>query len=165
MFNDIVESLITSSVYDAIKVIYATYGSDENPENRVTSIQNVLHQLKVTNIATLDALMTHFTRFLELTSADDKYRTDLANILSPCLLRPRTGTPITQQDRHGQRLILDLLSHKEEIFSNLRKATVAGRPRTVTDEKERKSRYEERNRAIASAGNLSIQIFISKQSQ
>lgn len=68
------------------------------------------------------------------------------------ILRPRTENVVTLQDRHGYRLVLDLFEYKEEIFSILKKLSTMGRVRAVsTDESNRKTNVEERNRAVVRA--------------
>lgn len=147
-------------------------------------LQSTLAQLRLTNIATLDACMNHFTRLIDLTSADEAYVASLATTLAPCVLRPKTETSLTLEDRHAYRLLRDLFAHKDAIFSELKRmstlnhsnsvgkgsASAAGagaaaqgastpaRPRAIsTDESNRKAHMEERARAIIekSAGSRS----------
>ena len=123
-------------------------------------LQNTLGQLRLANIATLDALTTHFTRLIELTSADEAYVAQLAQILAPCVLRPRQQSSLTMHERHAYRLVRDLFEHKEEIFGELKRAssqnsTVGSGPRGARapsnqDESNRRANMEARNKAIAS---------------
>ena len=126
-------------------------------------LQNTLGQLRLANIATLDAIMTHFTRLIELTSADEEYVSSLANNLSPCILRPRLENTLTMNEKYAYRLIRDLFDHKEAIFGELKRASAlshtpsggnaskAARSRAIsTDESNRRAHMEERARAIAS---------------
>ena len=151
------ESLVSSHVYEVIKTIYSTPASESTDAARVSVLQNTLLQLRLVNIATLDALMTHFTRLIELTSADEAYVTALAQTLAPCILRPRVETSMTMEERHGYRLIRDLFAHKDAIFGELKRASslshsgsiTDNRPRAVsTDESNRKANMEARARAI-----------------
>ena len=122
-------------------------------------LQNTLGQLRLANIATLDALATHYTRLIDLTSADEEYVVRLAQMLAPCVLRPKTQSSLTMQEKHAYRLVRDLLDHKDEIFGALKRASsqtagpasVINRPRTVSsnDESNRQANTEARNRAIA----------------
>jgi len=141
-----------------MKTIYSSPAS-ESIESRISVLQNTLSQLRLANIATLDALMTHFTRLIELTSADETYISALATALAPCILRPRTETSMTMEEKYSYRLIRDLFSHKDAIFSELKRASslshsisVDTRPRSVsgvsTDESNRKANMEARARAI-----------------
>ena len=126
-------------------------------------LQNTLGQLRLANIATLDAITTHFTRLIELTSADEPYVSALANNLAPCILRPKTDTSLTMHEKHSYRLLRDLFAHKEEIFGELKRASTlshtpsggaaskASRVRAIsTDESNRRANTEARNKAIAS---------------
>lgn len=102
--------------------------------------------------------MTHFTRLLDLTSADEQYTTALAQNLSACVLRPRTESSLTMDERHSYRLIRDLFAHKDVIFGELKRQSSAlgissssSRPRAIsTDESNRRAAMEARQRAIAS---------------
>lgn len=154
------DSLVSSHVYEIIKTIYNTPASESTDSARVAVLQNTLIQLRLANIATLDALMTHFTRLIELTSADEAYVTSLAQSLAPCTLRPRLENSLTMDEKHSYRLVRDLLAHKSQIFSELKRAsslshtaTVNSRPRAIsTDESNRKANMEARTRAILAAG-------------
>lgn len=105
--------------------------------------------------------MTHFTRLIDLTSADETYVAALAQTLAPCVLRPRLENTLTLNERHSYRLIRDLFEHKDAIFGELKRQSSASstlgagagtaRPRAIsTDESNRRAAVEARNRAIAS---------------
>ena len=118
-------------------------------------LQSTLGQLRLVNIATLDAIMTHFTRLIDLTSADEQYIASLAQVLSPCILRPRMASSLTMDERHSYRLIRDLFAHKDTIFGELKRQSSAlgistsSRPRAIsTDESNRRAAMEARQRAI-----------------
>lgn len=145
------DSVISTSLYEPTKSIYSNYNAEDDIEDRITALSNVLSQLRVSNIATLDALTIHFSRLLELTSADADYKTSLAMSLAPCLIRPRQESSLTQQDKHPVRLFQDLLQFRREIFTTLKRASTT-RARSSTDERDRRLRVEERNRAISAAG-------------
>ncbi len=125
-------------------------------ETRVSVLQSTLGQLRLANIATLDGICTHFTRLIELTSADEAYVTALANALAPCVLRPRQESSLTMNERYSYRLVRDLFAHKDAIFGELKRASTlthsssgAQRPRAIsTDESNRRANMEERQRAI-----------------
>lgn len=157
------DSLVSNQVYEIIKTIYSTPDSSSSPETRISVLQNTLGQLRLANIATLDALTTHFTRLIELTSADEDYICSLATNLAPCVLRPRTDTSLTLHEKHSYRLVRDLFAHKEAIFGELKRASAlshtpsggktsaAARDRAIsTDESNRRANMEARARAIAS---------------
>jgi hypothetical protein len=151
------DSLVSSHVYEIVKTIYSTTATDVDEATRVAVLQSTLGQLRLANIATLDAICTHFTRLIELTSADETYVAALANALAPCVLRPRLENTLTMNERYSYRLVRDLFAHKDAIFGELKRASTlthsssgAQRPRAIsTDESNRRANMEERQRAIA----------------
>jgi hypothetical protein len=155
-----IDSLVSSHVYEVIKTIYSTSASESTDAARVSMLQNTLIQLRLVNIATLDAIMTHFTRLIELTSADEDYIASLAHSLAWCILRPRAENSMTMEEKHSYRLIRDLFAHKDTIFGELKRASSlthsasidSRRPRAISsDESNRKANMEARTRAILAA--------------
>lgn len=109
-------------MYEIIRTIYQTpAGETPDDARRVPVLQQTLSQLRLTNIATLDACMNHFTRLIELTSADETYVVALATMIAPCVLRPRVESSLTMEERHAYRLVRDLFAHKDAIFSELKR--------------------------------------------
>ncbi|KAG5755591.1 hypothetical protein H9Q72_005209 [Fusarium xylarioides] len=159
------DSLVSSHVYEIIRTIYSTPSTDADESSRIAALQSTLSQLRLTNIATLDACMNHFTRLIDLTSADEAYVASLATALGPCILRPRTETSLTMEEKHAYRLVRDLFAHKDAIFSALKRMSMVthstsvgsnNRPRAIsTDESNRKALMEERNRALLEKANAS----------
>ncbi|KAF2764801.1 hypothetical protein EJ03DRAFT_331511 [Teratosphaeria nubilosa] len=159
-FLELPDSLVSSHVYEIVKTIYTTTAQSASKNARVQVIQSTLGQLRLANIATLDALVTHFTRLIELTNADEAYVTQLATILSPCILRPKQETGLSMAEKYNVRLIKDLFAHKDAIFGELKRQsslthTNSGATRSAravsTDESRRREHMEERQRAIAAA--------------
>ncbi|KAL1837665.1 hypothetical protein VTJ49DRAFT_3541 [Mycothermus thermophilus] len=153
------DSLVSSHVYEIIRTIYTTPATGEGDAARIPVLQQTLSQLRLTNIATLDACMNHFTRLIDLTSADEDYISKLAATLAPCILRPRTETSLTMEEKHAYRLVRDLFAHKDAIFNELKRMSTMNssgsikgnqnRPRAIsTDESNRKAHMEERTRAL-----------------
>jgi hypothetical protein len=152
------DSLVSSHVYEIVRTIYSTTAAETTEQARISVLQQTLSQLRLTNIATLDACMNHFTRLIDLTSADEQYIQALATNLSPCILRPKTETSLTLEEKHSYRLIRDLFAYKTAIFSELKRmsslshsGSVSGgnRPRAIsTDESNRRAHMEERQRAL-----------------
>ena len=165
---------MSSQVYEIIKTIYATTSDAEpNPISpdatdsapRIKVLQSTLGQLRLNNIATLDAITTHFTRLIDLTSADEAYVTNLAQVLAPCILRPRSENALTMDERHSYRLVRDLFDHKEAIFGELKRqsaslghlggpaASFGGSTRARTasgsDESNRRANMEARMKAVS----------------
>ncbi|KAJ5356519.1 Fps/Fes/Fer/CIP4 homology [Penicillium concentricum] len=148
------DSLVSSQVYEIVKTIYSTTAHETTEEGRIKVLQSTLGQLRLVNIATLDAIMTHFTRLIDLTSADEEY---ITSPFSPCILRPRIESSLTMNERHSYRLIRDLFAHKDSIFGELKRQSSAlgitsagsNRPRAIsTDESNRRAAMEARQRAI-----------------
>jgi hypothetical protein len=149
--------LVSSQVYEIVKTIYSTTANETTEDGRIKVLQSTLGQLRLVNIATLDAIMTHFTRLIDLTSADEEYITSLAQTFAPCILRPRVENALTMNERHSYRLIRDLFAHKDAIFGELKRQSSAlglgssgsNRPRAIsTDESNRRAAMEARQRAI-----------------
>lgn len=151
--------MISSHVYEIVRTIYSNTSPDDADGARVAVLQQTLSQLRLTNIATLDACMNHFTRLIDLTSADEAYVSALASALAPCILRPKTETSLTLEEKHAYRLVRDLFTHKDAIFNELKRMSTPGysgslgrsapRPRAIsTDESNRKANMEERNRLL-----------------
>lgn len=141
-------------MYDIFKTIYANHGGETDEKARIAAIQNTLSHLRVTHIATLDAILTHLTRFVALVAQDDEqYLNSLCSSLGACILRPRTESSLTQHDRHASRLLHDLFAHKQKIFSELKKMSSGSRTSRVvsTDESDRKAKVQARNRAVSAA--------------
>ncbi|KAK0821711.1 Rho-GTPase-activating protein 8 [Friedmanniomyces endolithicus] len=159
-FLELPDSLVSSHVYEIVKTIYNTTAQSTSESARVHIIQSTLGQLRLANIATLDALITHFTRLIELTSADDAYVANLSSVLAPCILRPKQESGLSMTERYNVRLVKDLFAHKNDIFGELKRQsslthTNSGATRQTraisTDESRRREHMEERQRAIAAA--------------
>lgn len=159
-FLELPDSLVSSHVYEIVKTIYTTTAQSASESARIQVIQSTLGQLRLANIATLDALITHFTRVIELTEADEAYVTNLANVLAPCILRPKQESGLSMTEKYNVRLVRDLLAHKDAIFGELKRQsslthTNSGATRSTravsTDESRRREHMEERQRAIAAA--------------
>lgn len=152
------DSLVSSHVYEIIRTIYNNPTADGSEASRIAVLQQTLSQLRLTNIATLDACMNHFTRLIDLTSADETYISSLATALSSCILRPRIETSLTLEEKHAYKLIRDLFANKNAIFSELKRMSTLNHSTSVsattrnraisTDESNRKALVEERNRAL-----------------
>jgi hypothetical protein len=117
------DPVVSAHVYDIIKTIYTNTATDSSEATRIQVIQNTLGTLRLANIATLDALTTHFSRLIELTSADEAYVAALATNLAPCILRPKHETTLTMNERFAYRLLRDLIAHKDAVFGELKRAS------------------------------------------
>jgi hypothetical protein len=154
------DSLVSSHVYEIVKTIYTSTAQTASDSARVQVIQSTLGQLRLANIATLDAIVSHFVRLIELTNADEAYVSQLAGVLAPCILRPKQETGLSMTEKYNVRLLRDLLAHKDSIFGELKRqsslahsSSGATRPNRAisTDESSRRENMIERQRAIAAA--------------
>lgn len=157
------DSLVSAHVYEIVKTIYTSTAQSASEQARISVIQSTLGQLRLANIATLDAIVTHFSRLIELTSADEAFVSNLANVLAPCVLRPKQETGLSMAEKYNVRLMRDLFAHKDAIFGELKRQsslthTNSGATRQTraisTDESNRKEAMEERQRAIAAAKSV-----------
>lgn len=157
-----IDSLVSSHVYEVIRTLYNNPTGDGSEESRIGILQQALQTLRLTNIATLDACMNHFTRLIELTSAEEEYVAALAITLAPCVLRPRTETSLTLEEKHAYKLVRDLLAHKDPIFTELKRQSTLSHSGSVTqqrsraistDESNRRALMEERNRQLLEKAN------------
>lgn len=114
------DSIIPSQHYDVIKTIYAQHANDEDPRQRVSAVQNTFLNLRVSNIATLDAIVKHLTRLVTITNAGPQYVSQVSQEFSHCFLRPRTQSALTIGDRHVYLLVHDLLTYGAQIFRELK---------------------------------------------
>ncbi|PSK43686.1 Rho-GTPase-activating protein 8 [Elsinoe australis] len=152
------DSIVSSQIYEIVKTIYTTTAQSTDEATRISVIQSTLGQLRLANIATLDAITTHFTRLIELTSGDENYVASLATTLAPCILRPKHENSLTVTEKYNMRLIRDLFKHKDAIFGELKraaslssaqaKAQEARQRYEQKDESNRREAMEERQRAI-----------------
>lgn len=154
------DSLVSSHVYEIVKTIYSSTAQTASESARVQVIQSTLGQLRLANIATLDAIVSHFARLIELTNADEAYVAQLSSVLAPCILRPKQETGLSMTEKYNVRLLRDLLAHKDAIFGELKRqsslahsSSGATRPNRAisTDESSRRENMIERQRAIAAA--------------
>lgn len=160
-FMELPDSLVSSTVYEIIKTIYTTTAPNSSEATRISVIQSTLGQLRLANIATLDAITTHFTRLIDLTSAEEPYVAELASKLAPCILRPKQESALSMTEKFNVRLLRDLFAHKDAIFGELKRAASlsqtkpeSNRPRAIsTNESRRREHMEERQRAILAAGS------------
>ncbi|CAK9437308.1 uncharacterized protein LODBEIA_P16860 [Lodderomyces beijingensis] len=130
------DSVIPSSFYDIIRLLYNNYQEDSQKESRINGLQNVLAETPKPNLATLDALLTHLKRLVQIIGSKDKLAAkNLQNALcvefGKLVLRPRPSTdlfPDTNQrqylhDKHQVSIMQDLFRHKDAIFNELKRNT------------------------------------------
>lgn len=117
------DSLIPSRYYEVLKAIYAQSRSD-SPEARRTAVQKTLGQLRVNNIATLDALTAHLNRLLTIAKAKEEDIERIAKEVGRCILRPKSESPLTFSDSFSTQLVRDLLVDRDRLFKELKQLAV-----------------------------------------
>lgn len=139
------DSVVPQSHYDVIKAIYVGYsGADPSKTlQRITGLQNVLLDIPRSNLATMDSIITHLNRLVLIIQGKDEemasaLRLKLAREFGALLLRQRPNengaTPLSHHvttaamEKHQEQFVNDLFEHKDEIFSELRRRSLA-RPR------------------------------------
>ncbi|KAI8145913.1 hypothetical protein BJV82DRAFT_602723 [Fennellomyces sp. T-0311] len=113
------ECLLTFELYDPIKLLYTNQLLDD--DTRLNSIIKLLTTMPSANFYTLKALVEHFHRLLIEPDNNETEREDILNDLagSFChvLLRPQIESTINSHDRHPYRLVRDLISNVDTMFS------------------------------------------------
>lgn len=138
-FLELPDSIVPHSYFDLIKTLYLSYpvgSDDENIEKtRVNGLQNTLSELPVSNLATLDAILTHFNRLVNIIGSKNKtlgseLRGRICKEFGSLLLRPKEDGSGLSDSRisHSaatellqQHFIEDLFKHKDTIFGELRR--------------------------------------------
>ncbi|KAI5957182.1 rga8 [Candida jiufengensis] len=127
------DSLIPSSFYDVIKLLYLNYNDINQKDSRINGLQNVLSELPKCNLATLDAILTHLKRLILIIGSKDKSSSkNLQSLIclefGKLLLRPKiehfnehTNQKQHLNDKHPVNLVQDLIQNKETIFNELRR--------------------------------------------
>ncbi|KAM9914654.1 hypothetical protein OXX69_000442 [Metschnikowia pulcherrima] len=140
-FMELPDSIVSHTFFDLIKTLYSSYPPGTTAEtsadkSRVTGLQNTLMELPVCNLATLDALLTHLNRLVQIISSKNAELSEsllarLSREFGALVLRPKTGAAeIEGKSVHAfntatealqQNFIADLFTHKETIFGELRR--------------------------------------------
>ncbi|CAI5755857.1 unnamed protein product [Candida verbasci] len=127
-FMELPDSIIPNNYYEIIKSLYVNYQDDS--DYRINGLQNVLSELPKCNLATLDALLTHLKRLINIIGSKDeelakKLQNNLSKEFSLLILNPKqdaTTNPETySKDKHLINLMNDLFEYKETIFNELRR--------------------------------------------
>ncbi|KAI7859750.1 hypothetical protein BDC45DRAFT_494892 [Circinella umbellata] len=114
------ECLLTFELYDPIKLLYTNQHLDDT--SRLASIGKLLTTLPASNFYTLKELLEHFHRLLGQSDNDETDQEEILHELASrfchVLIRPQLASTLTSHDRHPYRLIRDLISNVETIFSD-----------------------------------------------
>lgn len=129
------DSLIPSNYYETIKYIYKDLQDDVDA--RLAALQNLLAELAMCNIATLDSVLTHFVRLISIVNLKNKNVKELsaeqsqisrfinivAHEFSTLILRNKFNAKAQHglNERHCYKLILDMIVYKDEIFGELKR--------------------------------------------
>lgn len=145
-------SLVPNEKYYLIKSLYEQYGNDETLKERVVGLENLLVDLPRPNIATLSYLCAHLSNFISIIALnDDKEKKDstltkseffkvrVCQKFATAILRPKAQYAISLSDQHSYRLIFDLLTHKDEIFKELKKRNTTVKKSSVSRNTSKKS--------------------------
>ncbi|KAI9476211.1 MAG: hypothetical protein EXX96DRAFT_527314 [Benjaminiella poitrasii] len=109
------ECLLTFDLYEPIKIIYAT---QQDTQSRLISLSKMLATLPSTNYHTLKALAHHLFKLLKSTEEkSDNLLNQLISNFDYILMRPRTYMASNIHDRHPRKLMRDLLTHYDIIFT------------------------------------------------
>lgn len=139
-FMELPDSIVPHSYFDLIKTLYQTYpvgSKDEGiDKTRITGLQNTLVELPVCNLATLDAILTHLNRLVQIISSKNEslsatLKSRLCKEFGTLVLRPKRGTTdfdgksvhsfTVATETLQQNFISDLFTHKDSIFGELRR--------------------------------------------
>lgn len=132
-FLELPDSVVPHACYDVIKSLYSNYPPNSTDkkvhDSRITGLQNVLLELPKSHLATLDAIMTHLSRLIQIIGAKNEsiakdLRLKLSKEFGLLLLRPKldaNNVDSSKNDKHQSGLLLDLFENKESIFKELRR--------------------------------------------
>ncbi|OAD07093.1 hypothetical protein MUCCIDRAFT_77900 [Mucor lusitanicus CBS 277.49] len=126
------ECLLTFDLYDPVKILYAT---PQDTESRLMSVSKLLATLPSPNYHTLKALSHHLFKLLKQTN-DEELLNQLISTFASILMRPRTTSSVNMHDRHPKRLVRDLLTCYDTIFTkavNRAQKSSASRSAIVAD--------------------------------
>lgn len=137
------EPLIPSDCSEILKRLYNRYGvteswrsktlsqeeTDESIENdriRITGICKTLSTLRKPNLATLDALFTHFDRLINIVKMGEsegeqlarEFTYSISQEFANCLIQAH----VAENNELGFKLFYDLLLHKNHVFQELKRS-------------------------------------------
>lgn len=170
-FMELPDSVAPHSYYDLIKTLYTSYPVGVDDKRRINGLQNTLSEFPVCNLATLDALLTHFSRLVSIIGKKDAalgalLQRLLSREFGNLVLRPKADNngdsgSLAAAEKLQRDFMADLFQHKDTIFGELRKrSSVKKSEKKETPAKESgdKSRLEHKlKRAVTNAqGDASL---------
>lgn len=138
-FLELPDSIVPHNYFDLIKTLYLSYPvSSEDKKvdkTRINGLQNTLSELPVSNLATLDAILTHFNRLVSIIASKNedlgkKLRERLFVDFGSLILRPKENSngfsdakaiPSSAIETLQQNFAKDLFDQKDVIFGELRR--------------------------------------------
>ncbi|AJV23546.1 CPA_1a_G0016570.mRNA.1.CDS.1 [Saccharomyces cerevisiae] len=140
------DPLIPNDVSDILRVLYLDYpplvetalqNSTSSPENqqdddneegfdtkRIRGLYTTLSSLSKPHIATLDAITTHFYRLIKIlkmgengNEVADEFTVSISQEFANCIIQSK----ITDDNEIGFKIFYDLLTHKKQIFHELKR--------------------------------------------
>lgn len=148
-FLELPDSIIPSSYYDVIQLLYANYpfNDETKTDARINGVQNVLVDLPNCNLATLDAILTHLKRLINIIGTKDnelaaKFQESIYKEFVHIILRSKDSTALDVSKSLEKTLInfiTDLFIHKERIFKELRRRNSSRNKDTLSRDNSTKS--------------------------
>lgn len=133
-FMELPESIIPYNYYDLIKSLYLNYpvNDDTKTDSRINGLQNVLIDLPKCNLATLDAILTHMNRLIQIIGSENEelakgFQKQLSKEFGNLVLRPKFDSLSLDHsrslinDKHQFNFLNDLFVYKDTIFKELRR--------------------------------------------
>lgn len=133
-FMELPESIIPYNYYDLIKSLYLNYpvNDDSKTDSRINGLQNVLIDLPKCNLATLDAILTHLNRLIQIIGSKNEelaggFQKQLSKEFGNLVLRPKFDSLSLDHsrslinDKHQFNFLNDLFVYKDTIFKELRR--------------------------------------------
>ncbi|RDB20844.1 Rho-GTPase-activating protein 8 [Hypsizygus marmoreus] len=111
--------------WDDLRRLYPTVGSsavkgeEQSAEDHIQSLGAALQRLPRVHLYVLDAIVKHLKTLIDTTTVEEPnevYATKLALSIGRAVVRPKTETELSIQDRHPTLLFLDLLNHYDAIL-------------------------------------------------
>ncbi|ABN68232.2 predicted protein [Scheffersomyces stipitis CBS 6054] len=165
-FMELPDSVVPHSYYDLIKSLYQNYPVNDpsKTNHRINGLQNVLVDLPKSNLATLDAILTHLNRLIQIIGAKDgelanSLQVKLSKEFGSLILRPKVDSMNVDisrnlhNDKHQINFINDLFENKETIFKELRRRNSTRQVNSNTPSREPSvtSRLTPRSSLVASS--------------
>lgn len=139
-FMELPDSIIPYNYYDLIKSLYSNYpiNDESKTQSRITGLQNVLIDLPKCNLATLDSILAHLNRLIQIIGLKNPelaktLQSRLSREFGNLILKPKFDPSIDTsrllvKDKHQFSLINDLFEHKDTIFKELRRRNSTRKP-------------------------------------